>query len=278
MASAPDTASQGTDHSHAEALALLLLAAKRRYSLPALIRANRIRPRPFRQIRPTNALAANVAAPHFAIVRAWEAVIPDIIAALPYGQAAVAAAIEQATARVGIVVTSARAQFPDVIAGVERWHRSQWTNRIRAATSLDVSMLTQPQDVADATAGATSWNQSLADDVHQSIRSKLTAALLVAGITASGATALAGDVTAKAKKRAANIGTDQVRRLVRSMDRDRREAAGVTSYRWRHSPHVVHPRRWHVSRDGQVFGNDEIDPSDRCGVPYGCQCYEEPVL
>lgn len=275
MASAPQ---ENQNNNEISALALLLLSARYRYSLPALIRANRIRPRPFRQIRPTNALAANVAAPHFAIVRAWEAVIPDIIAALPYGQAAVASAIEQAAARVGITVINARAQFPDVIAAVERWHRAQWVSRVKASTGLDVSLLTQPQDVSDATAGAVSWNQSLADDVHQSIRSKLTAALLVAGITASGATALAGDVTAKARKRAAGIGTDQVRRLVRAMDRDRREAAGVTSYRWRHSPHVVHPRPLHVARDGKTFGNDEIDADDRCGVPYGCQCWEEAVL
>lgn len=257
-------------------LALLLGQTKQRYSLPTLIAQAKIRPRQFRQIRPTNALASNMAAQHFAIVRAWQAALPDILAAVPLGRAAVAAAIERAASR--IPVAQAKAQFPRAVDAVEQYHRRMWVQRVRSSTGLDVSMFTQPADVADPVAATTSWNGQLADDLHAQTKSRLTAALLIGGIAAADAKARANEVIARARKRAAAVGVDQTRKLVDGMNRDRRIAAGVDKYMWLHSAHVVHPRPHHVARNGRVFGNDEIAPDDRAGVPFGCQCGEIPVF
>jgi uncharacterized protein with gpF-like domain len=264
----------------AAALALLLASASRRYDLPSLIRSQRIKPRPFRQIRPTNALASNIAAPQFAIVRAWDAEMPAILDAFPFGQAAVAQAIEEAAARVAVTVGQSQAAIPNAITTLERWHRSRFVSRIKAATGLDVSFLTSAQDVAEPVSAATAWNRSLAEDVHQTVRSQVSSALLglaAAGASQSDAKAKAADVIAKARKRAAGIGTTQAKMTSRAMDRDRRDAAGLASFIWHHSPHVAHPRPEHVARDGRTYSQSNA-PNDRAGVLFGCQCWEEPTF
>lgn len=255
-------------------LALLLLTANKRYDLRALIRNARIRPRRFRQIRPTGIIAGNLAAPHLAIVKAWAAQIGTILDALPYGQAAVAAAIDRAAAQVGLTVSQAQAAFPAVIAGVERWHRAQWLSRIRAATGLDVSLMTSPQDVADPAQAATSWNQALADDLHSQTKSRLTAALLVAGIAAADARARANEVIARARKRAAGIGVDQAAKAVRGMDKARADAAGLDEWTWRHLDPQPHPRPEHQRRDGNVYSRKNPPPTDVGEEPY-CHCWRE---
>jgi uncharacterized protein with gpF-like domain len=82
---------------------------------------------------------------------------------------------------------------------------------------------------------------------------------------------------AKARKRAANIGVDQTDRTSAQLDRDRRDALGLDSFIWRHSPHVRHPRPEHVARDGRVY-TEANAPNDRAGMLYACQCFEEPIL
>lgn len=283
MASAPPASESPETDRNAEtaALALLLLGAKRRYDLPALIRSQRIKPRRFAQIRPTQALKSDLAAPYFDITRAWVAEVDALLAAYPGGAAAIEAQLGLSAARVEQIVSQAQRRFPAVVARIEAWHRAAWVSRVRASTNLDVSLFTQPGDVADAMQATTSWNAALADDVHRQTRNGIALALLAgaaASVPLSEAKARVADVIAKAKKRSAAIGGDQVDKLSRAMDRQRREAAGVASFIWHHSPHVVKPRPVHLARNGKAFANDQIEASDRAGVPYGCQCWEEPVL
>lgn len=282
MASAPpDQRNPETDrNAETAALALLLLGARRRYDLPALIRSQRIKPRRFAQIRPTNALKADLAAPYFDITRAWVAEVDGLLAAYPGGAAAIEAQLGLSTSRVERIVSQAKRRFPTVVSRIEAWHRAAWTSRIRASTGLDVSLFTQPGDVADATQATTSWNAALADDVHQQTRSRISLALLAgaaASVPLSEVKAKVADVIVKAKKRAAAIGDDQVDKLSRAMDRGRREAASVTRYTWNHTDQL-HPRPVHRARDGRVFAEGDIEPGDRCGEPPFCKCFETPKL
>lgn len=270
----PNTANSETDRN--AALVLLLASTKRRYDLPSLIRQAKVRPRRFRMIRTTNALASNMAAPHFAIVGAWEAALPDILAAVPFGQLAVAAAIERAAS--GIPVYHAKAMVPRAVDTVERFHRAAWVSRVKVSTGLDVSALTQPSDVADPVDATTTWSQALADDVHGQIKNRLIASLLVSGLLQPDAKSKAAEVIAKARTRAAGIGVDQTVKLSRGMDRARADAAGLAKFMWLHSNNVKHPRPAHVARNGRVFSEDEIPEDDRAGMPYGCECYEIPVF
>jgi uncharacterized protein with gpF-like domain len=270
---------QPDNHQHeAEATAALLLLGMR-YNLPALIRAQRIRPRPFRPIRPTAALKYDLAAPYYDIVRAWSAQTPAIVSA--YANGASQAATDRAAMFVSPVVNVAQQSFDRIIANLERWHRAQWVQRVKTATGLDVSMFTRPDDVRQAAQAATDWNRRLATDVSAEIERKAASEIAAgtsAGLPAEQVAEKIKAAVAAGKQRAARIGDDQVEKASGAMGRQRRIAAGVGSYMWVHSPHVIRPRAAHLARNRMIFGNDEIPPDDRCGVPYGCQCYEVPVL
>lgn len=277
MASAPAPENPETDrNAEKAALALLLLGARRRYDLPSLIRSQRIKPRRFAQIRPTQALASNIAAPHFAIVRAWAEALPDILAAVPFGRSAVAAAIEQAAARIGSTVAQAKALFPRIVDQFERWHAAQWTSRVRASTGIDVSMFTSSQDVADPIAATVQWNRALADDIHSQVKTKLAAALLVGGVAAADAKAKAADVIAKARKRAAGIGSDQSVKASAGMTHARMAAAGLTQWMWQHKTEV-HYRPEHKARNGKVY-TDDTAPDDLPGTLPFCRCAAIPLF
>lgn len=289
MASAPPAdANQGSDRTREAAALALLLASFRnptslaRYDLPALVRQQRIKPRRFAQIRPTNALKADLAAPYFDITRSWAAEIEPLVTAYEIGgTAAVQAQLGISTDRVAQIVQTAQRRFPAIVQRIEQWHRSQWNTRVKASTGLDVSMFTQPTDVTSDTQATTAWNQALADDLHQQTKNRLTTALLggaAASVPVDQVRSQVDQVIAKAKKRSAGIGDDQVDKVSRAMDRSRRAAATVTRFIWHHTAQK-HPRDWHKARDGQTFNEETApEPSDRAGVPPFCKCWEEPVL
>jgi hypothetical protein len=281
VASAPPTAESPDRRKEAAALALLLAGTKRRYDLPALVRQHGIRPKPFRQIRPTLALKADLAAPYFDVARSWAGEVDALLAAYERGGAmAVQTQLGISTARLDALVATAKRRFPAIVDRIERWHRQQWLSRVRAATGLDVSLVTQPSDVADPASATTAWNGALLDDVHRQTGGRVAAALLggaAAAVPVSEVRACVAEAIAKVRKRAGAIGDDQCDKLSRAMDRARREAAGVTTYRWRHTPQR-HPRDWHKARDGKVFGEGDVPASDAAGVPPFCKCWEEPVF
>jgi uncharacterized protein with gpF-like domain len=290
VASAPPNtdANQGSDRTQEAAALALLLASFRnptstaRYNLPALVRQQRIKSRRFAQIRPTNALKADLAAPYFDITRSWAAEIDQLISAYEAGGAvAIQAQLGISADRVAQIVQMAQRRFPGIVQRVEQWHRAQWNTRVKASTGLDVSMFTQLTDVTSDMQATTAWNSALADDLHQQTKSRITTALLAgaaASVPASEIKARIQEAIAKAKKRSAGIGDDQVDKLSRAMDRSRRAAASVTSFIWHHTAQK-HPRDWHKARDGQTFNEETApEPSDRAGVPPFCKCWEEAVL
>jgi uncharacterized protein with gpF-like domain len=279
MASQPPT-TEPDEHRRAEAAALIAIGL----SLPAIIRAAKIKPRPFRQIAPTEALRSSMAAVFLDIVKAWRAERPAIMAAYAEaratGDARVALrAVDDAAARVAPVVASTKSRLPDVVSRVEAWHRGQWVRRVQSATGLNVAHSTTPADVRGDIQTTVDWASRLADDVSRKIQNDITSGLLgdlAAKKPVADAGTTASDVIAKAKRRSLGIGVDQTDKLSRSMDRSRRKAAGLTRFIWRHSPHVRHPRPEHVARDGRVYSEANA-PNDRAGVLFGCACYEEPI-
>lgn len=280
MSTNPDQARR--NHEAEIAAALLLLG--RRYDLPALIRRAKVRPRPFRQIQPTEALRGGLANPYLQVVRAWAAEQSASIAAYELAIATGDAShITRQMARSARVVEAAREvqerRLGEVIERFERWHRGQWVGRIKAATTLDVSVLTGPGEVRTEAANTAAWNNQLIADVDRQTGAGITAALLAGlAIRAPAATARADarKVIAKARKRSLRIGVDQIDRTSRAFDRARREAAGLSRFRWKHSPHVRVPRPEHLARDGKIYSHSNA-PNDRAGTLYGCQCTEEPL-
>ncbi|WP_420139807.1 hypothetical protein [Sphingomonas sp.] len=276
-------ASQPDDRREEAAAALALLLIGRRYDLPTLIRQNKIKPRPFRQIAPTEALRSTMAAPYFDVVRAWagerDALMRAYAVARAEGSAAsITAEVDRAAIRIlhnrPMIITRINA----ALARFEQWHRVQWAGRISAATGLDVSTLTSPSEVRNDLANASVWGQQLAQSVHQDTHGKIAAAFVAAAIAMKPAREVQGEfnaIIAKARKRAARIGVDQTEKASRAFDRARRVAAGLARFRWRHTPQK-HPRDDHKARDRRIYREDRA-PNDRAGTLPGCKCWEEPL-
>lgn len=288
----PSAPPQDNTRNHEAEIAAALLLIGRRYSLPALIEQARVKPRPFRKIEPTEALRADLAAPYFAIVRAWRAERDTLIAAYtealpPQGQPLAPGAaqalqrqVDASAARIGAQLAAIDRQFGESLSRLERWHRLQWTNRIRSATTLDVSLFTFPQDVQAEIQNAAAVNEQLARAIHSELQHKVGTTLLnslLAFVPAAAVvTSLTGTFDA-GKARAARVGVDQTNKTSGGMTRARRRAAGISKYMWLHTPQK-HPRQWHRARNGKIFADGDIEDSDRAGVPAFCQCLEVPVF
>lgn len=168
----------------AAAIALLLLG-RRRYDLPSLIAARKIRPRPFRRISPSGVMAGDLAAPYLSIARIWGDELPGLLrayeaATASRNMAGLHRAIEQASGRAELRANLSARQMRGAIARIEAWHRAQWLSRVRASTGLDVAMFTTAADVAPEVDNATAWNEQLAGDVHAQTKQRIVTALLAA--------------------------------------------------------------------------------------------------
>lgn len=295
MATNPDTAR----HRHEAELAALALLPGQRYSLPGLIRAAKVKPRRFRQIRPTEALKASLAAPYFEIVRAWrderQALLDAFDQAVALGDTSIIKRqVDASAAKIAARFGNVAGRFSAILASIERWHRLAWISRIRAATSLDVSLHTTAADVRQPISTAQSWNEALLSDVHNQTSHRVLTALVAAaaaiGVGFAGsesetakarrrqsAGAAVDEVLAKAKRRAAGIGVDQVDKVSRGMDTARRVAAGVDQWIWHHLDPQPHPRPEHQRREGQVFSSKRKPPEMPGELPF-CKCWSEPKL
>jgi len=197
MASNPDQiqqqeAERRRQEAEAAAIALLLLGRKR-YDLPALIAAGRIRPRAFRRISPSGVMAGDLAAPYLAIVRAWEAETDELLRAYERAMASrdmtgLHRAIAEASGRVDQRTDFSARQMRGAIGRIEAWHRRQWESRVKASTGLDVSMFTTAADVAPEIDNATAWNEQLAGDVNAQTKQRIVTALLAAAAVNAPAT------------------------------------------------------------------------------------------
>lgn len=103
----------------ATAAALFLLAPRPRYNLPALVRQTGRKPRQFRRITPTQALAGSIAAPHLAIANAWGSQLDTIAGSYGRGNAAVTQAVDMAAMRVSGTVALAKQQFTPAFRRIE---------------------------------------------------------------------------------------------------------------------------------------------------------------
>jgi len=281
MASSPD-------HRHQTETATGALLLGLRYNLPAILKQQGIKPRPFRRIEPTEALRAGVAVPFFDIVRAWRAeqaaLLAAYTAALPPRGAQPSADASSLVKRqvdasavkiAAIALIAGRLAAP--MGHVERWHRTQWIARIKAATGLDVAMFTGAQDGVATVANAVVRAEQLAAAVNSEIQHKVAATL----INSLSARVPAADVGIggafdAAKARAARIAVDQTNRLSAELDRVRRQAAGLVRFKWLHDNSQKHPRPAHVARDQRVY-SEATAPNDRAGMLPFCKCYEQPL-
>lgn len=285
MATNPDQSRR--NHEAELAAALLLLGAS--YNLPQLIRAAKIKPRPFRRIAPTEALRSSIARPYFDLVRAWRAERDALLAIYagelsdtgqlrPGSTARIQRAVDQAAAR--IEATRLERRFPGILANLDRWHRLQWVARIQSAVGVNVSVFITERATAAEIENAAARNEQLHVSLHEEAKNRAGSLLtnsLMAFLPAAAVATAFGKGMDQSKARAARIGVHQTDLLTEALTRVRRREAGLARFRWRHSGHVRVPRPEHLARDMRVYTQSNA-PNDRAGVLFGCQCWEEPLF
>lgn len=284
MASASPDTDRNRRRTEAETAALaLFLTSRKRYDLPAIIKANGIKPKRFGHIRPTATLATDLALPYLALVGLWRDRTPQLLDA--YRRAILtrdASGIRAALA--GIVSDAELAAFRQrlglAVDRIERWHRSQWIAKVRSATGVDVSLFSSAAEVRPETTAATAWNEALLGDVHEQTKGRVSSALLAGIAVAAPAKEVArgiADAVGKARIRSKNIAVDQVEKASAGMTRGRRQSAGIGLWRWRHYDPQPYPRPAHVARDGMVFSDTRPPPEQPSELPY-CKCWAEPLF
>lgn len=288
MATAPD---DRANQREAEALAVAALLGAS-YNLPGILRAARVRPRPFRRIEATEALRARVARPYFELIRLWRAehaalvqaygaLLPPPGSPLPAAATdAMQAAVEQASRRVQAELNRLAAQFPGAFADIARWHRTQWLSRIRSATRVDVSTFAAPGAGDDEVRAAATRSTQLLLSVHGDVASRTGATLLNSLMAFVPGALVAGQLGKNidaAKRRGARIAVDQADKIVSGLNDLRRREAGVTEWIWRHLDPQPHPRPEHQARDGRVYSASN-QPNDLPGMLPNCKCWQEPKL
>jgi SPP1 gp7 family putative phage head morphogenesis protein len=81
-----------------------------------------------------------------------------------------------------------------------------------------------------------------------------------------------------AKSRADLIAADQLQKLTSRLDQERQVQLGINEFQWQHS-HKLHPRPYHVARDGMRFKWDSVvGRTDPPGRAIRCGCKARAVV
>jgi len=178
---------------------------------------------------------------------------------------------------------------------VEKWQRGKFIGAVLSASRVDLSTLIGPEDVAQTLEQVIEWNTNLIRDVNDQARQKIANAVF-SGLTGRRPAAdVAKDIRAAtgfARDRSMRIASHQLSSLTSQLAAERRRAAGLTVYRYRHSA-KLHPRLDHLARNDKLFADTEADAGrivegetvnppipadDRAGIRPGCGCRELAIL
>ncbi|MBB4616920.1 hypothetical protein [Sphingomonas abaci] len=178
---------------------------------------------------------------------------------------------------------------------VERWERGKFIGAVLSASRVDLSTLIGPEDVAQTLEQVIEWNTNLIRDVNDQARQKIANAVF-SGLTGRRPAAdVAKEIrsaTGFARDRSMRIASHQLSSLSSQLAAERRRAAGLDVWEWRHSA-KLHPRREHLARDGNLYTDnpDRVGEvvegktvmasppaDDQPGIPPFCGCRSRAVL
>ncbi|EHJ62813.1 hypothetical protein NSU_0325 [Novosphingobium pentaromativorans US6-1] len=284
-------------------MALVLMA----YNLAAMARQRGIkRNLTFRPIEPTQANAQALAAIYLPVLKAWDVdslmrgyeqpakgVADAMVLDAPSDQAA---NIEQAEREATRLIGEFTAGLREWVVRAERWHRGKWTDAVKAAIDIDLSMMLTMGDVSETVEAFIARNVALVRNVSDQAQGRIADAVYRGYEQRLPARDVAKNIreaVAMGRDRSLRIAADQNSKLSAALDRKRRDEAGVSLFKYRHSG-KVHARPWHKARDGKIYdsatgkqvnpdgtamkGGDVIEADDRAGMPPWCGCREQAYL
>lgn len=253
--------------------------------------------RTFRPITPTSALAADLAAIYLPVVREWQAAIDPLLAEYERTLAAITTdsaadmqrVVEQTESGLLRLFLTLAPRLRDWALRVERWHRDKWIGAALSASGIDLSTLLTVGDVQETVGTVVARNVELVRNVSDQARSRM-ADIVFRGVqqrkAARDVAAELRESVAMSRRRALNIAADQAQKLTSELDTQRMAQAGVEKFKYFHSG-KVHPRSWHLKRDGRIYdletwkeigGDDVIEVGDRPGEPPFCGCKKLAVI
>lgn len=166
---------------------------------------------------------------------------------------------------------------------LERAIRTRFTRQVFSATSVDLSTMLGPADVAETLESIIARNVALVKDVSSQIQGRISDAVFRGLNARSPARDVAreiSDAVAMGRKRALRIAADQLSKASSTLAEERQRQAGIDQVIWVASG-KKHPRPHHKARDGKryylatkkaVDGSETVEPGDWAGQPPWCGC------
>lgn len=166
---------------------------------------------------------------------------------------------------------------------VERAVRTRFTRNVFSATSVDLTTMIGPSDVAESMDAILQRNAALVRDVSQQISARISDAVyrgLTARTPARDVAREINEAVALGRKRSLRIASHQLSAASATLAEERQRQAGIDQVIWVSSG-KRNPRPHHAARDGKryylatkkaVDGSETVDPSDWVGRPPFCGC------
>lgn len=223
------------------------------------------------------------------LLRAWEAayrqhVLPHYDPPAP-GQTqdtvpGMEAGIEAAEGDLRRLLLILTPELRDWVVKVERYHRGQFTEKVKTATGVDlettVGLAAATETMAVVLARVTNLVTGMSDDA----RKKLAEIIWQGFTNRTPRTKMARqlrDALEISRARAILIARDQTVKLAATLDQERQTEAGIKRYRWRHS-RKARPRKEHVARDGLLFEWAKPPYDGHPGHAINCGCKPEAYI
>lgn len=230
-----------------------------RYNLARMARQKGIRrDLTLRPVEPAIGPERELARLYLAVLRAWS---PDAILRGYTGGMTTDAPADQtdAISEAENTVTRLIAEFVsglrDWVVRAERIHRSRWSDAVKSATGLDLSMILTGSEVEETLELFLERNVALVRNVSDQARGRISDAVFRGYQERRPAREVAKEIreaTGMARDRSLRIAADQNSKLSAALDRERQAEAGIDLFRWRHSG-KKHPRLPHVARNGKIY-------------------------
>lgn len=272
-------------------------------NLPAIVRASgKRRDITLRAIEPTQAMATDLAAILKPAATIWTENIERILAGydppslsaadamtldtVSDVQAAIDATANQFLTRLVTVITPALRAWS---VRAERIHRTKWAAAVKAGTGIDLSTILTASAVEETVEAFIARNVALAKNISEQAQGRISDAVFRGYNARTPVREVAKEIrqaTGMGRDRAIRIASDQNSKISASLDRERQAEAGITQIKWRHSG-KLHPRSWHVARNGKVYdlrsgkpadGGEAIPADDRAGMAPYCGCREQAYI
>jgi SPP1 gp7 family putative phage head morphogenesis protein len=223
------------------------------------------------------------------VVRTWgdetdERIKPVYAATLAEGvrdaPADVKGATEDAAAALNRLIIALGPMLEDWIVRVEQWHRGR-TSQLFVPAGVTLETLLGRADVSLTLEAVLEENVALIRSLNEQMRTGISGAVfrgLTNRSTAAEVSKEIRKIADVAKSRADLIAADQLQKLTSRLDQERQVQLGINEFQWQHS-HKLHPRPYHVARDGMRFKWDSVvGRTDPPGRAIRCGCKARAVV